>query len=80
MAAAESTFPHLTPRRDLPLHTHLEKQIYTVDDLLSPSELNQLLRWAKSLELDGPKPAGKGEAERTARESFSLACSDPFCS
>lgn len=62
-----SSFPSIQPKLKLEVREVLPNQIYTVDDFFSPSELRAVLAWAQSLELEGPKKPGKGEAERTGR-------------
>ncbi|RXK38446.1 hypothetical protein M231_04211 [Tremella mesenterica] len=63
------SFPQLEPKPHLGLSTVLESQIYIVDDILTHDELLGLMEWTKSMEMEGPKKAGKGEAERTSRRS-----------
>ncbi|OWZ39666.1 hypothetical protein C356_03999 [Cryptococcus neoformans c45] len=64
-----SNFPPVQPKPKLEVREVLPNQIYTVDDFFSPSELRAVLAWAQSLELEGPKKPGKGEAERTGRRA-----------
>ncbi|OWZ75759.1 hypothetical protein C365_06329 [Cryptococcus neoformans Bt85] len=64
-----SNFPPVQPKPKLQVREVLPNQIYTVDDFFSPSELRAVLAWAQSLELEGPKKPGKGEAERTGRRA-----------
>ncbi|OXG80112.1 hypothetical protein C349_04145 [Cryptococcus neoformans var. grubii Br795] len=64
-----SNFPPVQPKAKLEVREVLPNQIYTVDDFFSPSELRAVLAWAQSLELEGPKKPGKGEAERTGRRA-----------
>lgn len=68
MAPPTPAFPPLRVKAadDVGLEAVLPGQIYTLDDLLDPAECGQMLKWAKSLPLEAPKPAKKGEAERTA--------------
>ena len=61
-----ASFPALG-HNPLQLHCPLDSQIYTLDSL-ARADTATILSWARSLPLDGPKKAGKGEAERTGRK------------
>ncbi|ORY33009.1 hypothetical protein BCR39DRAFT_520689 [Naematelia encephala] len=62
-------FPNLVTNREIPLVEVVPQQIYTLDGVLSPCTLKDLLAWSSSLSLDPPKPPAKGEAERTSRRA-----------
>ncbi|KAL7421086.1 hypothetical protein Q5752_003970 [Cryptotrichosporon argae] len=61
-----SSFPPLSPNPHARL-TRVAPGIYTADSILLPSSLAALQAWARALDLDPPRPAGRGEAERTGR-------------
>ena len=69
MPVSTASFPVISPKPHLTLQADLPGQIYTLDGFLSPSELEAITKWTKSIPLEEPKKPGKGEAERTASES-----------
>ncbi|WVO15425.1 hypothetical protein L204_103083 [Cryptococcus depauperatus] len=58
-------FNYIKAKPHLGVNSILADQIYIVDGFFSPADLRAVLTWAQSLELEGPKKAGRGEAERT---------------
>lgn len=58
-------FPILEARPSARLEALLPSQLYILD-LLPPDQSAKLLAWCQTQQLEGPKPAKKGEAERTA--------------
>lgn len=69
-----SSFPTLDPYPRASLETVLPRQLYILD-LLPPAQCEKLLRWCKEQDLEGPKPAKRGEAERTSSKGPSA----PHC-
>ena len=65
---ASPSFPQIQAKPHLVTECVLEHQIYVIDGFLSSKEVDQMLKFTKKLELEGPKPPGRGEAERTGRE------------
>ncbi|WWD21252.1 hypothetical protein CI109_105736 [Kwoniella shandongensis] len=65
----ESSFPSISPNPKATCTTILPSQIYIIDDFFKPYDLEAVRQWAMSLELEGPKEAGKGEAERTGNRA-----------
>ncbi|WVW87057.1 hypothetical protein I302_109114 [Kwoniella bestiolae CBS 10118] len=61
------TFPNINPKTNLTVKTVLPSQIYTIDDFFTASEVKAVRSWMDGVVMEGPKPPGKGEAERTAR-------------
>lgn len=65
MTSSPPTFPTLKPLPGAAIQTILPNQLYILD-LLPPSQTSKLLAWCQAQSLQGPTPAKKGEAERTA--------------
>lgn len=68
LIAMAYSFPSLKPYIKPSLETILPSQIYILD-LLPAAQCEKLLAWCKEQDMEGPKPAKRGEAERTSRES-----------
>lgn len=73
MPSTGAAFPRLRVKAgaEATVQAVLPGHIYTIDGLLDPAECGQVLKWAKSLQLEAPKPAKRDEAERTACECIS---------
>lgn len=63
-----TAFPTLKINPKAKLETLLPSQLYILD-LLPAAQCERLLEWCREQDLEGPKPAKKGEAERTSRTS-----------
>ncbi|KAK8844092.1 hypothetical protein IAR55_006886 [Kwoniella newhampshirensis] len=63
------SFPPIKPNPKATLTTILPSQIYIIDNFFTASDLAAVRRWALELTMEGPKKAGKGEAERTGNRT-----------
>ena len=66
-----SRFPTLRPKPHIAPTCVLDSQIYIADDVLTAAELREVMAWAQAVHMEAPKKPGRGEAERTSRESWS---------
>ncbi|OCF73332.1 hypothetical protein I204_06564 [Kwoniella mangroviensis CBS 8886] len=64
---ASPSFPTIKHKPNLTVNTILPSQIYTIDGFFTSSEVKAVRSWMDGVVMEGPKPPGKGEAERTAR-------------
>jgi len=65
--SAPPSFPTLKSLPGARVQTILPNQLYILD-LLPPSQTQKLLAWCEAQDMQGPTPAKKGEAERTASQ------------
>jgi len=65
--SAPPSFPTLKSLPGATVQTILPNQLYILD-LLPAAQAEKLLGWCKAQEMQGPVPAKKGEAERTASQ------------
>jgi hypothetical protein len=63
--SAPPSFPTLKSLPSAALQVILPNQLYILN-LLPASQTEKLLAWCKAQSMQGPTPAKKGEAERTA--------------
>lgn len=65
MSNPPPSFPALKSLPSAAVQTILPNQLYILD-LLPAAQADKLLEWCKAQSMQGPVPAKKGEAERTA--------------
>jgi hypothetical protein len=77
LSSTPPTFPTLKSLPGATVQTILPNQLYVLD-LLPPSQTSKLLAWCQAQSLQGPVPAKRGEAERTARKSSFESQQEPW--